>query len=77
MKKMRYNEQGWGVLPHRPSNTHTGQTTRKSRIGHDWVTHYHLFPFGQRSGEFNNQHCMLLDERFKWNGYPATLIGES
>jgi len=61
MKKIRYNKQGWGVLPRKPSNTHTGQTTRKSRIGHGWVTHYHYIPFGQRSGE---------------NGYPTTLIGK-
>jgi len=54
MKKIRYNKQGWGVLPRKPSNTHTGQTTRKSRIGHGWVTHYHYIPFGQRSGEFKN-----------------------
>ncbi|GEM_PF-5925612 len=31
MKKIRYNKQGWGVLLHRLSNTHTGETTRKSR----------------------------------------------
>mgnify|MGYP001672904710 FL=1 len=34
MKKIRYNKQGWGVLLHRLSNTHTGQTTRKSRAVH-------------------------------------------
>ena len=45
MKKMRYNKQGWGVLPHRLANTHAGETTRKSRlVRHGWVTHYHLFP---------------------------------
>ena len=44
MKKIRYGKQGWGVLPRKPSNTHLGQTTRKSRVGHGWVTHYHLFP---------------------------------
>ena len=55
MKKMCYNKQGWGVLPRKPSNTHTGETTRKSKVvQYGSVTHYHLFPFGQRSGEFNN-----------------------
>jgi len=33
-KKMRYNKQGWGVLLRKPSNTHTGETTRKSRAPH-------------------------------------------
>ena len=50
MKKMRYNKQGWGVLPHMFSNTHTGQTTRKSRAGHGWVTHYHYIPFWSEVG---------------------------
>ena len=34
MKKMCYSKQKRGVLPHQPSNTHTGQATRKSRAAH-------------------------------------------
>jgi len=34
MKKMCYSKQKRGVLPRKLSNTHTGETTRKSRAVH-------------------------------------------
>ena len=74
---MCQGKQKRGVLPHWPSNIYAGETTRKSRVVRcGWIAHYHYIPFGQRSGEFKNQHCMVLDERSKWNGYPTTLIGK-